>query len=70
MKRTNIVIDEKLAEEGMKLSGAKTLREVVDRALKEMVQRAKRLQMLEMQGCGRWEGDLSELRGDHAANPR
>jgi len=70
MRRTNIVIDEKLAREGMRLSGAKTLREVVDRALNEMVQRAKRLRMLDLRGCSRWEGNLADLREDHGRRAR
>lgn len=39
---TNIDIDEELVAEAMKVSGARTKREVVDRALREMVARAKR----------------------------
>src|SRR4051812_41093757 len=39
---TNIDIDETLVAEAMKTSGARTKREVVDRALREMVARAKR----------------------------
>lgn len=39
---TNIDIDEDLVAEAMKVSGARTKREVVDRALREMVARAKR----------------------------
>ena len=39
---TNIDIDEVVVAEAIKLSGAKTKREVVDRALREMVARRKR----------------------------
>jgi hypothetical protein len=39
---TNIDIDENLVAEAMKVSGARTKREVVDRALREMVARARR----------------------------
>lgn len=39
---TNIDIDEELIALAMQVSGARTKREVVDRALREMVARAKR----------------------------
>ena len=39
---TNIDIDEDLIAEAMKVSGARTKREAVDRALREMVARARR----------------------------
>lgn len=61
--RTNIVIDDDLMQEAMKASGAKTRRETVDLALREMVSRNKRRQILELQGIG-WEGDLAEWRRD------
>ena len=49
---TNIDIDESIAQEAMKLSGAKTKRELVDRALREMVARAKRPSISELFGMG------------------
>ena len=49
---TNIDIDEALALEAMKLSGAKTKRELVDRALREMIARAKRPSISELFGMG------------------
>ena len=49
---TNIDIDEAIAQEAMKLSGAKTKREVVDRALREMVARAKRPSISALFGMG------------------
>ena len=49
---TNIDINEAIAQEAMKLSGAKTKREVVDRALREMVARAKRPSISELFGIG------------------
>ena len=49
---TNIDIDEVIAQEAMKLSGAKTKRELVDRALREMVARAKRPSISALFGMG------------------
>lgn len=39
--RTNIVLDDELVAEGMRLAGAKTKRELVHRALSEFVERRK-----------------------------
>jgi hypothetical protein len=47
---TNIDIDEQLVAEAMKVSGARTKREVVDRALRDMVARAKRPRLRDMWG--------------------
>jgi hypothetical protein len=47
---TNIDIDEGLVAEAMRLSGARTKREVVDRALRDMVARAKRPRMRDVWG--------------------
>ena len=49
---TNIDIDEAVVAEAMKLSGARTKREVVDRALREMVARARRPSIRELFGIG------------------
>lgn len=47
---TNIDIDEALVAEAMKVSGARSKREVVDRALREMVLRAKRPRLRDVWG--------------------
>lgn len=49
---TNIDIDEIVVAEAMRLSGARTKREVVDRALREMVARARRPSIRELFGIG------------------
>lgn len=49
---TNIDIDEHLVAEAMKVSGARTKREVVDRALREMVARARRPRFKDFYGIG------------------
>lgn len=46
--RTNIVLDDKLVAEAMKLSRAKTKREVVELALREMVVRRRRKNVLDL----------------------
>jgi hypothetical protein len=47
---TNIDIDEELVAQAMKVSGARTKREVVDRALRDMVARAKRPRLRDVFG--------------------
>jgi Bacterial antitoxin of type II TA system, VapB len=49
---TNIDIDDDLVAEAMKISGARTKREVVDRALRDMVARAKRPRFRDFYGIG------------------
>ena len=47
---TNIDIDDDLVAEAMKVSGARTKREVVDRALRDLVARANRPRLREVWG--------------------
>ena len=71
---TNIDIDEATVAEAMKLSGAKTKREVVDRALREMVARAKRPSIRELFGIGGIDPDYDPkapwARGDEVGQFR
>ena len=52
MVRTNIVLDEKLVREAMKLANVKTKREVVDLALRRYVHSGKQKRLLDLQGTG------------------
>ncbi|MFO8010820.1 MAG: type II toxin-antitoxin system VapB family antitoxin [Dehalococcoidia bacterium] len=61
-KRTNIVLDEKLVEAGLKATGLKTQKELVDFALRDLLRRESQKKILELRGKIRWEGDLSEMR--------
>ena len=47
---TNIDIDEDLIAQAMQISGARTKREAVDRALRELVARSKRTRFSDMWG--------------------
>jgi hypothetical protein len=64
MKRTNLVLDEKILEEATRLSGERTYSRTVDRALADYVRRIKARQILELAGSGLWEGELGQMRGD------
>ena len=48
--RTNIVLDENLVEEGLRLSGAKTKKELVNQALRELVENRRRRNLLDLAG--------------------
>jgi Arc/MetJ family transcription regulator len=50
--RTNIVLDDQLVEEALKLTGLKTKRELILQALKEMVENRKRLNLRDLKGSG------------------
>ena len=54
---TNIDIDETVVAQAMQLSGARTKREVVDRALRELVARATRPSVSELFGIGGVDSD-------------
>lgn len=48
--RTNIVLDDRLVAEAMALTRARSKRELVDLALRELVARGKRKNLLELVG--------------------
>ena len=48
--RTNVVLDDTLVEDAMKLSGAKTKKELISNALREFVTARKRLNLLDLDG--------------------
>jgi len=48
--RTNIVIDEQLMQEAFRYSGLKTKKEIINLALKEFVENAKKLSLLDLKG--------------------
>ena len=50
--RTNIVLDDKLVQEAMKLANVKTKREAVDVALRRFVQSGRQRRLLALKGTG------------------
>ena len=64
MKRTNLVLDEQLLNEALAVSHEKTWSAVVNRALAELIRRAKAREILKLRGSGAWEGDLESSRQD------
>jgi Arc/MetJ family transcription regulator len=62
MGRTNVVIDDDLANECQKLTGIRTRRALIDYALHEVRRRGRQKRLLELKGAIKWEGDLTEWR--------
>lgn len=60
--RTNIDLDDELLADVRRLTGAKTKREAVHIAMKELVARAERAGILSLRGKVRWEGNLEASR--------
>ena len=48
--RTNIIIDDEIMQKAMALSGLKTKKEIVDRALNEFVANRSQKNLLELKG--------------------
>jgi Arc/MetJ family transcription regulator len=65
MRRTNVILDEKLLEEAVRLSGERTYSATINRALQELVRGIKIEEGLKiLSGSGWWEGNLEEMRRD------
>ena len=62
--RTNIVIDDELMEEALKVSRLKTKREAVEAGLKLLVQRKRQESIKNLRGALFWKGDLEQMRVD------
>ncbi len=61
--RTNIVLDDRLIAEAMRLLGAKSKREAVDLALRQVVaRRSAQRALLRLRGKLKWEGDIDAWR--------
>lgn len=60
--RTNIVLDDKLVEEGLKLTKLRTRKDLVNLALRELIEKRKRKEALKLEGKVEWEGSLDEMR--------
>jgi Arc/MetJ family transcription regulator len=62
MARTNIELEDKLVNEGMKIFKCKTKKELVHLALQELLKKEKRKEILELRGKVKWEGNLEVMR--------
>jgi len=65
MGRTNIYIDDTLVEQAMRLTGARSKREVVEIALRRLVDKGTIYKAIRrLRGKVTWEGDISTWRAD------
>ena len=62
--RTNIVIDDTLMSEALKLSGHKTKKDVVEEGLKLLIALKTQARIRKYRGALKWEGDLDKMRAD------
>lgn len=60
--RTNIEIDDDLMEQALKETHARTKKEAVDMALRELIASRRRRRALDLEGKIDWQGDLNEMR--------
>jgi len=64
MKRTNVVLDEDLLDEAVRVLGRKTYSATINLALAEVVRMRKIQEMGKHFGKGLWIGNLAEMRED------
>jgi Arc/MetJ family transcription regulator len=62
--RTNIVIDDKLMRDTLRVTGLKTKREVVEEGLRVLLRLRKQAQIRRLRGKVNWQGDLDAMRKD------
>jgi Arc/MetJ family transcription regulator len=60
--RTNIDINDELLEEAQRVSGIKTKRAVVEKALQTLIRSRRRKKVLDLAGKIQWIGNLDEMR--------
>jgi Arc/MetJ family transcription regulator len=65
-KKTNLLLDEELVQTAKELAGVRFTKDVVDLALRRMVQNLRRRRILKLAGKVRWEGDLRKMRRDRS----
>lgn len=62
--RTNVVIDDALMDEALKVSGLKTKRQAIEEGLRLLVSTRRQGRVRRLRGALRWEGSLDDMRRD------
>lgn len=62
MIRTNVVLDEKLVKSGLRITGLKTQRALIDYSLRELLRHEEQKKLLKLRGAIDWHGDLKQSR--------
>jgi Arc/MetJ family transcription regulator len=60
--RTNIVIDDKLMKDTLRVTGAKTKREAVELGLRTLLRLRQQEEIKRYRGKLNWQGDLDAMR--------
>jgi Arc/MetJ family transcription regulator len=70
MGRTNIELDDQLVERAMELTGVRTTSEVVEIALRQLVEEERLYPSIrDLRGELRWEGDIDAWRSGRTNDP-
>ncbi|MBI5915404.1 MAG: type II toxin-antitoxin system VapB family antitoxin [Bacteroidetes bacterium] len=64
MRTSSIMINDQLIQTAMNLSGLKTKKEVVEKALELLIQMVNQEGIRTLRGKVKWEGDLDQMRAD------
>ena len=62
--RTNIVIDDQLMRDTLRITGLKTKREAVEEALRTLLRLKSQEKLRSLRGKLDWQGDLNTMRTD------
>jgi Arc/MetJ family transcription regulator len=62
--RTNVVIEDRLMEDALKLSGFRTKREAIEAGLKLLVKFNRQEKIKDFRGRLKWVGNLEKMRTD------
>jgi Arc/MetJ family transcription regulator len=62
--RTNIVIDDQLMSDTLRLTGLQTKKEAVEEGLKALICLKKQEELRKLRGKLKWEGNLDDMRTD------
>lgn len=62
--RTNIVIDDTLMQDALRVTGLKTKREAVEQGLRTLLRLRQQADIRQLRGKLDWQGDLNAMRTD------
>ena len=62
--RTNIMIDDELMTDVLKLTGIKSKREAVEQGLRTLLALKQQEKIKQFRGAFKWEGDLEKMRSE------
>ncbi|MGR8999617.1 MAG: type II toxin-antitoxin system VapB family antitoxin [Gammaproteobacteria bacterium] len=62
--RTNIIIDDELMTDVLKLTGIKSKREAVELGLRTLLALKQQEKIKQFKGALKWEGDLEKMRSE------